>query len=362
MRRAEGVMEGASCEVTRSNQANQASTSAVPSRQAVVFHVVVHVKLQRKPGIYRSCKRSYNQDKSLWEKACGPTISLIMEAPVTPASEAIAKPLSDFQVIGHNTYLWTSPSYLSKQAKDTPLILLFAWNAAAAKYIAKYTISYQKLFPASRIILIRSFTRDMVRKASAYSSLLTPAMDLFNEHHQSGGETLVHSFSNGGGNQVNEFAKAWKARYATKMPMRIQVLDSSPTKGPWMKSHAAIAIGLPKTSFWKWFGGALVHLLLASYWLVTTAMGLENKNYVLCRELNDDNVFDNRVPRVYLYSRADQMVGFEEADEHAGNAESKGWDVTRVRFEKSAHCGHVREDEAKYWAAIMEAWKKGPRG
>jgi hypothetical protein len=28
-----------------------------------------------------------------------------------------------------------------------------------------------------------------------------------------------------------------------------------------------------------------------------------------------------------------------------------------VRFEKSAHCGHVREDESKYWGAILEAWK-----
>ncbi|KAF2821359.1 hypothetical protein CC86DRAFT_103083 [Ophiobolus disseminans] len=284
-----------------------------------------------------------------------------MEPSITPPSEAISKPLSDFQVIGHNTYLWTSPSYLSKQPSQTPLVLMFAWNAAAAKHIAKYTISYQKLFPTSRLILIRSFTRDMVRRRSEYAGLQRPAMDLVHEHVESGGEVLVHSFSNGGGNQLNEFAKAWKERFGTKMPMRIQVLDSSPTKGPWMKTHAAIAVSLPRTLFWRWFGGALVHLLLAGYFIVNTALGNANKNLVLCGELNDENVFNMDVPRVYLYSRADEMVGFEEADEHAKTAESKGWDVTRVHFEKSAHCGHVREDEVKYWAAIMEAWKKGPR-
>ncbi|KAF2030800.1 hypothetical protein EK21DRAFT_64754 [Setomelanomma holmii] len=279
----------------------------------------------------------------------------------TPPSEAIAKPLSDFQKIGHETYIWTSPSYLSKNASHTPLIMIFAWNAAAAKHIAKYTISYRNLLPTSRILLIRCFIRDMFRRTSEYGPLSRPAMDLVNEHVATGGEMLVHSFSNGGGNQVNEFAKAWKARYGTKMPMRIQILDSAPTKGPWMKSHAAIAASLPKSWFWRWFGGALVHLLLACTFVIWVAVRKENKMVILCRELNDATVFDNAVPRVYLYSRADQMVGFEEADEHADIAASKGWHVTRVQFENSAHCGHVREDEAKYWDAIMKAWKTGHR-
>ncbi|KAH7374297.1 hypothetical protein BKA66DRAFT_513734 [Pyrenochaeta sp. MPI-SDFR-AT-0127] len=283
-----------------------------------------------------------------------------MVAPQTPPEE-IAKPLSDFQKIGHNTYLWTSPAYLSKPADQTPLVLLFGWNAAAAKHIAKYTISYRKLFPTSRVLLIRCFTEDMFRRTATYGSLLKPALDLVSEHVKARGEVLVHSFSNGGGNQVNEFAKAWKRQFGTMLPMRAQILDSSPTKGPWMKSHAAISASLPKTWFWRWFGGSAVHLLLIATFLVNTAMRRPNKMITLCEELNDDQVFDNSVPRVYLYSRADKMVGFEEADEHANIAKAKGWDVTKVQFEKSAHCGHVREDESKYWAAIMEAWKAGPR-
>ncbi|CAO2651607.1 Nn.00g041770.m01.CDS01 [Neocucurbitaria sp. VM-36] len=201
----------------------------------------------------------------------------------------------------------------------------------------------------------------MFRLTSSYGALLKPAMDLVAEHTNTGGEVLVHSFSNGGGNQVNEFAKAWKMHFGTLLPMRAQILDSSPTKGPWMKSHAAISASLPKTLFWKWFGGALVHLLLVCTFIVNTAMRRPNKMVAICEELNDDKVFKTSVPRVYLYSRADTMVGFEEADEHADIARTKGWDVTKVQFEKSAHCGHVREDEAKYWAAVMEAWKKGPR-
>lgn len=170
---------------------------------------------------------------------------------------------------------------------------------------------------------------------------------------------LAHSFSNGGGNQINEFAKAWKHKYGSKLPMRVQVMDSSPTKGPWMKSYAAISAGLPRTWIWKWFGGLLVHMLLLGSFLVNLIKQKENQMVVLCREMNDESVFDRDVPRVYLYSLVDEMVGCKEVEEHAAIASRKGWNVKMVRFKKSAHCGHIREDEDKYWNAILETWKSG---
>lgn len=285
----------------------------------------------------------------------------MMEPSVTPPPSTITKPLSEFQKIAHNTYLWTTASYQSTSSATTPLILLYSWNGAAAKHIAKYTVAYQKLFPTSRILLTRCFTPDIYRTSAATAPLLSPALEIVAEHTYHGGEVLVHSFSNGGGNQINEFAKAWKGRFGTKLPMHAQILDSSPTKGQWMKSHAAITASLPRNLFWRWFGSTLVHLLLLGSFISDKIMRRENKMVIICRELNDEKVFDASVPRVYLYSRADAMVSFEEADGHADIAISKGWDVTKVQFENSAHCGHVREDEAKYWAAVMEAWKTGPR-
>ena len=287
--------------------------------------------------------------------------TVVMEPSTTPPSADITTSLSGFHVIGHNTTLWTSQSYLSESPVKTPLILIFSWNAAAEKHIVKYTIAYQKLFPTASILLIRCFTRDLFRWRAEYASLLKPAMDLVNSHVTAGGEVLVHSFSNGGGNQVNELAKAWTQRFGGKMPMRVHVFDSSPSKGSWMRSHAAIAASLPKTLLWRWFGGAMLHLVLFFTMILDVVLHREKKMAVLCRELNNEDVFDNTVPRVYVYSRADEIVTFEDVEEHADIAESKGWDVTRVHFSNSAHCGHVREDEAKYWATIMEAWRKGPR-
>ena len=162
-----------------------------------------------------------------------------MELSSTPPTSGTAKPLSEFQKIGYNTYIWTSPLYESNLSPPAPLVLLFSWNAAAGKHIAKYTAAYQGLFPTSRILLVRCYTPDMMRRLGACGPLLKPVMDVVHEHVGSKGEVLVHSFSNGGANQVNEFAMAWKKQYGTMMPMRAHILDSSPTKAPWKKSHAA---------------------------------------------------------------------------------------------------------------------------
>ncbi len=145
------------------------------------------------------------------------------------------------------------------------------------------------------------------------------------------------------------------------LPMRAQILDSSPTKGAWMRAHAAISASLPNTLFSRLFGSAMIHLTFFCLFIVDVILWRPRENVRICNELNNDTLYDKTVPRVYLYSRVDTMVGFEEADEHADLAKEKGWDVTKVIFDKSPHCAHIREDSAKYWAAIMEAWKRGPR-
>ncbi|KAH7115116.1 indole-diterpene biosynthesis protein-like protein PaxU [Dendryphion nanum] len=271
---------------------------------------------------------------------------------------SVPKPLSDFVKIGHNTFIYTPEAYAPPK---TPLILLLSWNAAAPKHIAKYTVAYQRLFPTARIVLVQCHTPDMFRFAETYRKLLEPALNAVKEHIKTGGEVLLHSFSNGGGNQAVEIMKAWKHREGTILPIRAQILDSAPTKGEWRRSHAAIVASLPPGLFWRLFGGLAVHLFIIGVFIFNTVLRRENKMVVMCRQLNDPAFFDIRAPRVYLYSKADKMVGFEEVEEHIAEGVAKGWDIVKVQFKNSAHTGHVREDESKYWGAVLEAWKRGPK-
>ena len=266
---------------------------------------------------------------------------------------AVSDPLTDFHKIGYNTYLYTPDSY----TPNDPLILFFSWNAAAAKHIAKYTVGYRTQFPSARIVLVRNYTPDMLRSEPSIHKLQKHAREVVHEHVQSGGPVLVHHSSNGGANQVIEFARGWKAEYGEMLPMRVQIFDSGPAEGSWSKSHAAISASLPRSFVWRVFGSALVHLLLVSIFVFDKVTGTGNRLRTLCSQLNNPVLFKLVTPRVYLYSKADKMVDWEDVEAHADEAEAKGYKVQRVRFEKSPHVGHIMEDAEKYWNAIMGVWK-----
>jgi hypothetical protein len=268
-----------------------------------------------------------------------------------------ASPLSEFDKLGPNTLLYTPED--DNFQPDAPMILFFSWMAAAAKHIAKYTATYHKLFPGSRIVLIRANLPDMFRGSAAFEEEQKPAFSIVREHVAMGGEVIVHSFSNGGGTMLVEFMKMWKSNQGTLMPIRAQIMDSSPGRGGWKRSHAAIVMSLPRTILWRWFGSIGVYLFLFGYFLLDRLTGKDNAMVVMCRCLNDQSLFDVKAPRVYLYSRADIMVGDEEVEQHADEAAAKGWKVKKVRFEQSPHAGHIIEDSRKYWDAVLKAWNAG---
>lgn len=267
-----------------------------------------------------------------------------------------AKPLNEFQRIGHNTYLFTPEAY----GQDQPLVLLFSWMGAASKHIAKYTVAYRKLYPGARILLIRNELQDFFRFRATYDKFLERAADVVKVHVKSGGELLVHSFSNGGANQLCEFARLWVQREGSPLPMRAQVVDSAPGNGPWMRSHKAMATALPRFWLFRTLGSVAIHLFLASLFVYGTLTGRGHKVVYIRQKLNQTLFFEH-APRVYLYSKGDEMVGDDEVEEHADQAEAEGWQVTRVRFERSPHAGHIREDEGRYWAAVQKAWNDGAR-
>jgi pimeloyl-ACP methyl ester carboxylesterase len=229
---------------------------------------------------------------------------------------------------------------------------------AAAKHIAKYTVAYRRLFPSSRIVLIRCDLADIFKRSEILQSQLKPAFEVVQGHIKEGGELLVQSFSNGGGTLLVEFGKLWQAKNRTALPMRAQMIDSAPGKGGWTRSHAAIYVSLPRNVLTKIFGSVAIQLFLFSVFLWDKAMRKENSMLTMARLLNDPELFDIKAPRVYLYSKADAMVGDDEVEEHAEQAAATGRHVITVRFEKSPHAGHIMEDEGKYWGAVKKAWNR----
>jgi hypothetical protein len=51
------------------------------------------------------------------------------------------------------------------------------------------------------------------------------------------------------------------------------------------------------------------------------------------------------------------MIGWRDVEEHAREAAGEGgFTVELVRFEGSAHVGHMRRDPERYWRTIEGVW------
>jgi hypothetical protein len=76
------------------------------------------------------------------------------------------------------------------------------------------------------------------------------------------------------------------------------------------------------------------------------------------KNLNDKTLFNPKAGRCYIYSKADDMVHWEDVKEHAEESKAMGWpNVEELRFKSSPHCGHIRGHEQEYWGAVLATWK-----
>ena len=63
--------------------------------------------------------------------------------------------------------------------------------------------------------------------------------------------------------------------------------------------------------------------------------------------------------RGYIYSEADQMVDWRVVEEHARDAEAKGFVVRREKFEESGHVAHMRVGGGvRYWGIVEGMWEE----
>lgn len=58
--------------------------------------------------------------------------------------------------------------------------------------------------------------------------------------------------------------------------------------------------------------------------------------------------------RVYIYSDIDPLIPIGEVENHADEAEKRGFAVRRELFAKSPHVSHARSDEQRYWGIVGE--------
>ncbi|KAL9618112.1 MAG: hypothetical protein Q9160_007119 [Pyrenula sp. 1 TL-2023] len=271
---------------------------------------------------------------------------------------------AEFDCLGPGLYLQKNVATMHNslsvddQITSPDYVLLFTWVDAHAQHILKYVQGYSRLYPDARLIVLTTSLKDMLFPSSVAEQASHKAIFQVLQSTPEA-SVLIHTFSNGGAYRVTQFFLAYWKRFQLRFNAKAMILDSNPGKGTIRRTTAAVMYSLPKYWLVRLLGKYIVLAALILLRIVDKVFRRENVVTVIRRRLNDPRIVDVQIPRCYLYSKADDMVWWQDVEEHAFEAKQKGWHVESVRFETSGHVNHPREDATKYWDAISTMWKAG---
>jgi hypothetical protein len=100
--------------------------------------------------------------------------------------------------------------------------------------------------------------------------------------------------------------------------------------------------------------------VLCLLYLALFVTGAEDAITRIRKQLNNPKLFNSEVPRLYIYSKADQLVPYQDVKSHIDDAKTKGYRATsELFFEASAHCAHAMAHKKQYWEAVAGLLKAG---
>jgi hypothetical protein len=230
---------------------------------------------------------------------------------------------------------------------------------AAEKHIAKYTAGYTRLFPHASILLVQCSLAGFFTSKAKQEVLLKPAYDTILSHISDDSKTgpvILHAFSHGGGTIANHITAFLKERVsAQKVIFNKVILDCLPGIPTIEGAVRAVSFSLPRNPILRFLGQCMFRIWLTTYsFFVYFLRRREDKVNRLRRRLNDPQRFDVNAPRLYLYSKADELVEHWAVAEHAEDARKKGYRVREEVSVNAAHCGIVRDEPERYWKAVQE--------
>jgi pimeloyl-ACP methyl ester carboxylesterase len=257
----------------------------------------------------------------------------------------------DFTKLSRN--VWYIDSHGSSQ-RDPDLVIVSSWMGAAPRYIAKYILGYQRLFPGSAILVITNEVPDLTyRSRTSQIEHLKPALAIIEKYQShTPRKILLHTFSNGGSLQAVLLAQMYKALHDLPLPVNGLILDSAPGSEAYWPAFRAFTATTPTILPLKWLFMAFVHVSLF-FWLAWIKIFAQSTVLSrLRRDLNRSELFPLTTPRVYIYSKTDQLVLSEYVEAHAKESSDIGFDVEMEEFKQSRHVGHLMKDPERYWAIV----------
>ena len=267
--------------------------------------------------------------------------------------------------LGPSVYLYAPPNGGPSGISAPKVLILCTWMNARPVHIKKYIDGYQALFPATKIILIRSSTPDVTYRSTAtLQARVEPAVAVIRAacaQEPSSPEVLLHVFSNGGSHQSITLLRTYQSTTGHVFPIHAKILDSCPGRGNFSRSYLALSEPLARQPIYvRFLGSMAVFLALCFLGVSVFLLRIENPIETIRQGLNDRKTI-METKRVYIYSDADPMVHWQEVEDHADDARIKGYTVQLEKFEGSGHAAHVRVGGGeRYWRIVENLWTQSP--
>ncbi|KAL1305046.1 hypothetical protein AAFC00_001987 [Neodothiora populina] len=259
----------------------------------------------------------------------------------------------------------TKPLHSKIVPDDISLIVICAWMEATPKHIAKYSAYYRDTYPAASILILESKFPDVIyRTSKIQQSRLGPACDVVIDR-RSQGKVLLHIFSNGGAHTASQLACALSSiapSNSLSSPTKSRlfcamVLDSCPGRLDFARGTKAMLASAPRSAIGRFVAFVFAYTVIFFMYFLK-AHGVQDAVSFARAKLNDTELFALDTPRLYVYSQADEMIGWKDVQDHAEEARKKGYsDVLALPFVESRHCAHIVVDAKRYWGAVSDIIK-----
>ncbi|KAJ7453959.1 hypothetical protein B0H11DRAFT_2069874 [Mycena galericulata] len=260
---------------------------------------------------------------------------------------------------------YVAPRDSKGNPEEPQLVMIFGWFGAGLSQLLKYSSKYANLYPSASQVIIQADILSILGETVNVNRQLEiiEKLNQFGLFNGTAPRTFIHVFSNGGASQLFWFALALESRplkYAVHTPpSTCLVLDSSP--GGFRKGDLERGLILyhKATGFRKLAISVFISLLHMGLKTSSIFFGTRAMHDLVREGLNNPRLLpwmDATMPRLYVYSDADEQSLVSDVEEHIEAAKKKGLSVREEHFSGSQHVRHLKTDPDRYWGAVRCVW------
>ncbi|KAG1883196.1 hypothetical protein F4604DRAFT_1576483, partial [Suillus subluteus] len=253
------------------------------------------------------------------------------------------------------------------------VVLIFGWLGANPRHLRNHTSAYAKLYSKASQIIVQCNRNLFWTTSTPHSNCLLLSCGLTSESHggsslsstpskhflpsssaQRPARILTHVFSNGGSLQMTLLGHMLQRKYGST-----PILDSCPAAGD-LKSIKLAVRTVIRDPIARRIVLPIVHTIHSIRFGLSSLFG---KQMIMLENLRIE-MWNPRIlpwiglhtPRLYLFSRKDNLVSCQEVTRHAETAKERGMDVYCELFEESAHVAHLLAEPERHWSSVQEVW------